>query len=70
VIKLGRNRRIICGFLGGVLIRLSFDVPTLLSKVACITTSAALIIFGLISDKKLAKLRADRQKEWWEKYLN
>jgi len=64
---MGKVRRVACGFIAGALIRFSFDAPTVLSKIACITASVALIIFGAISDKKIAKLRAERKKEWWEK---
>jgi hypothetical protein len=63
---MGRKRRVIFGFLAGVLIRLSLDVPTL-SKLACVTMAIFLIILGAISDEKLAKIKAERNREWWER---
>jgi hypothetical protein len=63
---MGRKRRVVFGFLAGVLIRLSLDVPTL-SKLACVTMAIFLIILGAISDEKLAKIKAERNREWWER---
>jgi hypothetical protein len=64
---MGRKRRVVCGFFGGILIRLAFDAPTALMKVACVTMAVFLIILGAISDEKLAKIKAERRKEWYEK---
>ncbi len=64
---MGRKRRVICGFIAGGLIRLSFDAPTTLTRIACIVMAVTLIIFGALSDEKLAKILAERRKEWWEK---
>jgi hypothetical protein len=66
---MSRKRRVICGFFGGVLIRLSFGAPTALTKAACVTMAIFLITLGAVSDKKLAKIRAERCKEWWEREL-
>jgi hypothetical protein len=66
---MGRKRRVVFGFFGGVLIRLAFDAPTALMKVACVTMAVFLIILGAVSDEKLAKIRAERHKEWWEREL-
>jgi hypothetical protein len=63
--RMNRRRRLICGFLGGVLIRLSFDFSTPLPKLACIVMAIFLISLGAISDKKLAKIKAERKREWW-----
>jgi hypothetical protein len=62
---MSRKRRVICGFFGGVLIRLSVDAPTILTKAACVVMAIFLIILGAISDKKLAKIKAERKREWW-----
>lgn len=64
---MGRTRRLTSCFLGGVSLRLSLGMPTLSSQIACIVVGVALIIFGLVSDEKLRRIRAEHKREWWEK---
>jgi hypothetical protein len=67
---MGRFRRLMCGFFGGVLLRLSINMPTWPSKIVCIVWGVFLIIFGAVSDAKLAKILAEHRKEWWERYVD
>jgi hypothetical protein len=36
-------------------------------KVACVTMAVFLIILGAISNEKLAKIKAEMKREWYEK---
>ncbi|MEM2385802.1 MAG: hypothetical protein QXO67_02360 [Candidatus Bathyarchaeia archaeon] len=63
---MGRARRILCGFIGGILIRLAFDMPTFWTKTACVVLAITSIIYGAIPEERLLKWKAERRKELWE----